>query len=504
MRDREEFDLSQPIFSEEGNETPPPQPRRQDGTGRRLWKTWLWLTGPRLERFGTDVAARERMRRSRLISGLLLMIFMALAVLIPDALTLPLVWFPVLLLSGGGLLVALLNRQGLVSSAGIAYVALVDAAITEYLISQPTLLNGNIPDFDLFIIATLIGGMILPLRIIPVTGLLHISIIILLFTLKPHDSLLTKEILAHQDGQGYASLVDAFLLQTCGTTIAWLHAWSVNRAILRASRAEELAEARARLNEQGRIIAEQKQRLEHGIQALQEAQARVANGDYSARATLHGNELLPLAVSFNIMAERLSRVQHIEEEHHRTASALQQAMAVCNALARGTAPAPMKPSGTLVDRIIPFLMRLHQQMNYLLQSSGFADDLRAILQRQQVHLAQVEAHLTSSLTLAKNLKEQALAGVTSPKSDGPGALWRSSGPIRPGDPSGSGGPPSSSRMGIGGAEPPAAVPPQLNIALTQHITLLESARKENSQASELGRHCIQGARLLSQRLKETA
>jgi hypothetical protein len=182
--------------------------------------------------------------------------------------------------------------------------------------------NSNIPDFDLFIIPTLIGGVVLPRRFVPWLAALHICITIALFTLLPHDPLLTQEITLNQKGFAYAELSDAFLIQIVGATIAWLGAWSVDRALLRASRAEEVAEARKRLNEQAQLIVAQKHRLDYGMSMLKEARARFANGDYTARVKLQDNELTPLALSFNLLAERLYRITQIAQEYTRLEQAL--------------------------------------------------------------------------------------------------------------------------------------------------------------------------------------
>ncbi len=479
-----------PLMPDE--EHPSPQRRDRAGLGWRLWKTWLWLTGPRPERFGPDLAERERLRRSRLVSALLTLALAAIPILIPSALVQPLIWRPVVILPIIGLLVALLNRNGKVTASGLAYIALIDSLIVGYLITKPTLTYGNIPNFDLLILSILIAGMVLPRQLIPLTGMLHIVLIIAIFQFKQHDLTLDTDIGIYFHGQQYTTIVNAILLQVCGAAIAWLHAWSVDRAILRASRAEELAAARLRLNEQARQLSEQKHRLEQGIQALQEAQARVANGDYSVRASLHGNELLPLAVSFNIMAERLSRVAQLEQDHRRLETALQQLLEACNTLAQGAGTATLRATGTLVDRIFPFLARMGQQMQHLIQGSKFADDLRALLQRQQEQLIQVEAQLSHSLNLAKDLKEQAIFATLASRGKGTQ------------EPASSSGQPGSQAEQPRDMEHQAAIPTTLSIALTQQITLLEQAHKGCAQAHELGRHCIHGARILSQRLREPA
>ncbi len=455
---------------------PSPGPKRPFVPGRRLWKAWLWLTGPRPERFGPDLAERERLRRSRLISALLLLVAIVIALLLPSAFAIPGLWQPLLIQAVLGLVAALLNRSGRVTLGGLIVIGLADLSIVENIVRQPLgLTNTTLADLYLLIIAIMAAGMVLPRPLIPVTGAVQVLISLAVFALLPHDSLLTQEIQRVDGNQGYTAVLGPILLQVCGTGIVWLYAWSVDRAILRASRAEELAAARLRLNEQARQLSEQKHRLEQGIQALQEAQARVANGDYSVRASLHGNELLPLAVSFNIMAERLSRVAQLEQDHRRLEDALRQALETCNALTRGAAPAAWCATGTQVDHISPFLIRLAELTAQMRQSSQFADDLRALLQRQQEYLSQTEAQATSSLTLIRRIKEQTSS-----------ALGQS----------------TSSSPGCKAITEYQNILMSLGLLLTQQMSLLEQIARSSTQARELGTHSINGARILSQRLKE--
>jgi hypothetical protein len=474
--------MQRPHFSEDQDDTSqPPQPARRAGPLRSLWEGWVWLSGPRPERFGSGIVGQERLRRSRLISALLIVDAVVFILLAVGALASPLLWTPVLITIGLGLLAALLNRAGQSTLAGLAFIALVDANLVEFMLSQPHGLTvGSLIDFDLMVLAVFIGGMILPRQLIFITGALHIAAIIIIFQTVPHDPVLNDEIRLHDGGQPYVALLGSILLQFCGTCIVWLFAWSVDRAIRRADRAEELAEARARINEQARQIAEQKQRLEHGIQVIQEVQARVANGEYSARVSLQGNELLPLGISFNLLAERLGRVERIEQEYQRLEHALHLLLDACERLARGAAPASLRATGTLVDRISPFLLRLAHLNSLLHQGSALAEDLRAVLERQIEHLSLAETRLISSLSLANDLAIETVQTLHPPTRE------RKSGPLD-----------TQSQSDT------SASPPRISRLLDQQIALLEQVKKYDEQARDLGARCMQGARILSQRLKET-
>ncbi len=477
-----DIDPAAVLIEERNEQSQAFQPSRRSGPLRRPWKAWLWLTGPHPKRFGTSIASQERLRRSRLISALLILVAIVIALLIPSTFTVPNLWQPVLILAVMAVLAALFNRAGQGTIAGVLIIALADLSIAQNVVRQPhgLLTNTTLADLYLLVIAILIAGMVLPNIFISIIGAIQILICVGIFVnLTPHP-MLTQEIQQVDGGQAYTAILGPILLQVCGTFIVWLYAWSVDRAILRASRAEELAEAQARLNEQARLIADQKQRLEHGIQALQEVQARVANGDYTARVSLQGNELLPLAVSFNIMAERLGRVERIEQEYRHLESALQQLLDACTAIGRGLAPGALHATGTLADRIFPSLTRLYQLVAQMAQGSTLAEDLRAVMQRQHEHFAQLETRLVGALSIAKDLTIETLQTSPAPL----GGIGSNS--------------PGAQPQG----EPRTAPAPPISKLLDQQIRLLDQAKMYCSQASDLGTRCTQGARILSQRLKE--
>ena len=458
----------------------PPQQEQRSNPVRQLWKAWLWLTGPRPERFSTGIVGQERLRRSRLISALLLLVVAVIAMLIPSTFTIPNLWQPILIQAVLAVLATLFNRTGLITWSGLTIIILADLSISQNILRQPYgLTNTTVADLYLLVIPILIAGMVLPSIFIPVTGLLQIFISISIFKYLPHDTLLIQEIQKVDGNQDYTSVLGPILLHVCGTGIVWLYAWSVDRAIRRADRAEELAEARARINEQARLIAEQKSRLEHGIHVIQEVQARVANGEYTARVSLQGNELLPLGVSFNLMAERLSRIERIEQEYQRLESALQLLLDACDRLARGTAPASQRTTGTAVDRVFPFLTRLHQLSTQLNQGSALAEDLRAVLERQIEHLSLAETRLIGSLSLANDLAVETVQTLSHPASER-----------------------TSAALGAQSQSEGQAGTTHISNLLDQQIHLLEQVKKYDAHARDLGTRCMQGARILSQRLKE--
>jgi|GEM_PF-1386317 len=78
-------------------------------------------------------------------------------------------------------------------------------------------------------------------------------------------------------------------------------AYSVERALRRADRAEEMATLE-------HTLAEQKRQLDEGVQQILQTHVRAANGDYSARAPLsQDNVLWQIAYSLNNLLNRLQR-----------------------------------------------------------------------------------------------------------------------------------------------------------------------------------------------------
>ncbi len=85
---------------------------------------------------------------------------------------------------------------------------------------------------------------------------------------------------------------------------------------------ERLEIVNRRVEDQARIIAERNVALERGVAELKDVQARLANGNLRARARLTGGELLPLAISLNLLADRLMHVEQADAYLQRLTQAL--------------------------------------------------------------------------------------------------------------------------------------------------------------------------------------
>lgn len=390
------------------SENTPSEPGQRRTLLQKAWYAWLNVSGPRTAHFTNVLEDQERLRRSRLLSALLPFSLVAALITGPTAIPVPTYWIPIASLLLLSIIALLFNRAAYINLAGIFFILAIDVTLIVLMVTLPSgIRNSNIPDFDLFIIATLIGGIVLPRRVLPVLAFFHIATILALFIWLPHDPLLKQEVLVNQKGFAYAELSDAFLLQIVGATIAWLTAWSVDRALLRASRAEDLAKAQQRISEQTLQLSRQKERLEYGILVLKEAHARFANGDYKARANLQDNELASLAFSFNLLAERLNRIAQVAQEHERMELAFQQLFSAQDTIIHGGVLKPLYPTGTIVDRLHPWLKQYSLLRHAYTQCGTLLERMRLNLTRQRTLLTQLtsaldQAHGQVRLLLSEN------------------------------------------------------------------------------------------------------
>jgi hypothetical protein len=326
---------------------------------QKFWNWWSMATSPHRDTFKADIFAQERLRRAHLVSALLLLIVLVVLLLIPSTYpSSPSIWVPIFILSIGGVIIALFNRAGYITLSSVLYVLLVDIALTGFFYFKPTpaLNSSNLTAFDLFVIAVLIGGVILPKGLIPLTGILQIFFICMIFFLRPHDATLTA--LIQFAGNVYVALMPTLVLQIVGTGLAWLHAWSVERALIRASQAEELADARAALSQQALLTARQKQRLEEGIMSILEIHRQVANGNLAARVPVHEDqELWQVGHALNLLLMRIQQQTQSYRVLQTTNQEIEQFVHILDAAPTGTRPALPPFRTPLVQRLLIVLRR---------------------------------------------------------------------------------------------------------------------------------------------------
>ena len=169
---------------------------------------------------------------------------------------------------------------------------------------------------------------------------------------------------------------------------------------LRLQQAGELVLSRRELQVKSRQADEaaraerEKQALEQGMQALQSVISRLANGDFSVRAPTSPGPLQTVAISFNLMIDRLNELAQSAERYrqiNREIAVLQHGL---DRLGQGVAawsPVYTEPSSRTELRPLFFAMQRLQR----LQVSQW-DSLLGALQRTLAPLSHARAVLSTS------------------------------------------------------------------------------------------------------------
>jgi hypothetical protein len=339
-----------------GTGTPPPSERQPN------W--WLRLTSMAASPGDMSFAGRERVRRSRLASWLILGLFVVELLLIPLAVgsegtVLALVFGFV-----GQIIAVVCNRIGWVTLSAVILIIIVGGGVFGSIISEPNgLTMFDLPGYDALTITVVVAASILP----PISGffvaVIDAILIVADFTLQPHAADLATNL---QLFGPVALLARPIALLIIVAVVAYLWVLGTHREIRRANRAEEVAALE-------HAYAEQRRQLEIGINQILATHVRIANGDYTARAPLNQDNILwQIAVSLNNMVERLrasmaqatqaSRAAYqlgrTEDEARRLALALRD-------LQQGRQPIWPQPTGTVIDELIVMVANRPQRPSAL-------------------------------------------------------------------------------------------------------------------------------------------
>ncbi len=376
------------------------------------WGWWLRITAPPQPQSRLDARTREQLRRSRLLSLFLLVLFGVIVVLFPKSFIpgLDLGTLGALILCSGICLGStLLNRYRLMNAAASVFVVGIAAAIAFSLLATPNGLGmQDLPTFDMFVIPIILAGILLPKRAPFLICGGCILFIVLDITFETHQPNLDEYI---QQVGLYATTILPVTSTFTLAVASWLAAGSVERALLEADRTKELEKAY-------QLIAEQKKRLEEGIAIIQTVHSHVANGDLQARASISSGELLPLAVGLNLMLDRLARSLAAEHRLGDFEQGMNRLNEAVFALGQGhlRKAIPVREVG----RLEPLATSLEQLRQRLIETFNRGDSLTreittlsstllAVLQQQDAYLlaAHHERHqLKSARTHIRNVRDE--------------------------------------------------------------------------------------------------
>jgi HAMP domain-containing protein len=359
-----------------------------------LWGMWLRMTLPRLSpAVRRTPSGRDKMRRARVLSALLLTTVILLIVLIPKG------FIPVVddgTLGGVAIgtviitIAIILCRSGRVTLAGSLFVAGGAAAVAFSLIATPGGLGlQDLPTYDLFAVPIVFAGVLLPRWYTVFVWLGCVAFTIADIILQSHHRNLDNYI---QTSGIYATVIIPIGMWGLLAIVSWIAAGSVERALNEADRTGEVERAL-------RQIAEQKKELEDSIAVIQRVHARVANGDLSVRAPIAGGELVPLAISLNLMLERLSRSLAAETALGGLEFNIQRLSEAVTQLARGQIQYPIPQNG--MGNLTPVAINLEQLRN------GFVQVARTGVQFTERIGGAGQAVIGSSSTVIRQLLQHA-------------------------------------------------------------------------------------------------
>lgn len=342
---------------------PSPDPNTQQDFVRRsgLVGWWLNLTAPPRPTHVVSVAARERLRKAELTSFSILAIFAFLIALISNSLADPANAEAVGAMAIFLFIAALLNRTGHTASAAYlvpgAMMLLLALAILQEKGGLRLIL---LPAYDLFVIPTILVAFIGNRRAPWFFAALAILFVVGTYLLEPHQAAQVNgisfdELSQEQQTFGIWGMLNRHVaLLFFAALFGWMGARSVDFAIARADRAEELA----RLEH---AYAEQSMQLEQGIRAIQQTHIKVANGDYNARAPLAEDHILwQISNALNNLILRLNRSVQAEHMLRRTELEVTRLKEEIQRAKSGQIPIWPQPSGTPLDPIIAEFANLRE------------------------------------------------------------------------------------------------------------------------------------------------
>jgi hypothetical protein len=332
-------------------------PRSSGGIVRRQgvagW--WLNLTAPPWPDHPIPIAERERLRKAELTSFSILAIFAFLIALVSNSLVNPATAQAVGLMAIFLIIAAFLNRTGRTHAAAYLVPSVLMLLLAAVIVQEQGLALIGLPIYDLFVI---------PIVLVSLTGnrnapwifaAIGIAFVVGSFLLEPHILVSVQrgapptfdEVGAELTVYGIWGMINRHVaLLFFAALFGWMGARSVDNAIARADRAEEIA----RLEH---AIAEQTRQLEEGIKAIQQTHVKVANGDFSARAPLAQDHILwQIAFSLNNMIQRLQRSAEAEHMLRRTKAEVDRLLEEIQRAKAGHRPLWPVPSGTPLDPLI--------------------------------------------------------------------------------------------------------------------------------------------------------
>ncbi|MBE3560441.1 MAG: hypothetical protein IMW89_14640 [Ktedonobacteraceae bacterium] len=247
-------------------------------------------------------------------------------------------------------LALLLNRLGKVNLAGIIIVIGVIFSPTTNIVTTPGGLNTSVlPIFGFLVLSLVVTISFLPPGWVFVVAASNSLFTFVVLKLLPSSGELHNVLQV-----AFPGIVTPIILsQWIVAIVSYLWVRGAQQAILRADRAEEIANLERRELERQRSEIEQKQQLDMGIQQLIQTHMKVANGDFAARAPLMKENILwQVAYSLNNLLARLQSYQLFNVQQKKNQEALNYLIQAVQQAKREGGPLRVQRTGTPVDALI--------------------------------------------------------------------------------------------------------------------------------------------------------
>jgi hypothetical protein len=342
-------------YSDMSQGIPSPQPsvgvRTSLRSGLSGW--WLNLTAPPEPAHILSHAQSERLRKAELTSLTLIPVFAFLIALVSNSLVSAATAEAASVMAVVLIIAAVLNRAGYTRTAAYLVPSALGLLLALSLVAAPGLRLIGFPIYDLFVVPIFLVSLTGNRRASWYFAFIAIVIIVADYFLQPHQ-LVTgmgatnfDEIAFEQSIFGVWGMINRHVaLCFFAAFFGWLGARSVDTAIARADRAEEIAQLES-------VVADQKRALDQGVQELTRAFVQAANGDYNVRVNIpRQNPLWSLGAQMNTFVQRLQQAGQASFELDRTRQEAFRLAAALDDWRAGRMPLWPAPSGTLLDAII--------------------------------------------------------------------------------------------------------------------------------------------------------
>jgi hypothetical protein len=272
------------------------------------------------------LAARERLRKAELTSYSILAVFLFLLILVSDTFTQLSARFAVIAMAVGLCIAAIFNRAGWTRTAAYFVPLLLMALIMVAVLAAGPLSMPWLPTYDLFAIPIFLSSITLNSRAPWILAPIAIAFILLDFQYQPHSIINIPSvsnfdhIAFTEQTVGWWGMVNRHVaLVFFAAFFSWLGARSVEQAIARADRAEEVAKIEEAY---AQAESERKEQLNSFIQELVDAFVAQANG---TERYLHLPPTHPMAATVQFLNQRLKRLREGSQDDLWRARQLQAA-----------------------------------------------------------------------------------------------------------------------------------------------------------------------------------